>query len=279
MKEVLVVISKMKKLMTILTVFTVLIFSSCGTKQNYGVEKMSADFDMEISASQNSEQQPLSDNIETIERKIIKQGDIRFETEDVNLTKSLITQKVKELNGYIATDYIYNYSDRLENSLTIRVPADKFDLLLASVTENIEKLDRKSINMLDVTEEYIDIEIRIKTKKELQNRYIELLKQAKKVDEILNIEKEIGTLQTEIESVEGRLKYLKDRIIFSTLTVSYYQNTSSEFGFISKFLDGIKSGWSVFLWFVVGLSHLWVFILVSITVIYLIILRRKKKHK
>ena len=104
-----------------------------------------------------------------------------------------------------------------------------------------------------------------------------LLKQATKVDEILSIEREIGNLQTEIESVEGRMKYLKDRISFSSLTVTYYQETTSAFGFSSKFVDGIKNGWSVFLWFIVGLSYLWVFIIVAIVVVYLT--RRWRKIK
>ena len=198
-------------------------------------------------------------------------------TADIKKTKILILQTVQELNGYISNDNAYDYSDRIEHRLTIRVPADKFDSLLEKISESVDKLDNKNVDVLDVTEEYIDIEARIQTKKDLQNRYRELLKQATKLEEILNIEKEIGNLQTEIESVEGRMKYLKDKISFSTLTVTYYQKTTSAFGFSSKLFDGIKNGWDVFLWFIIGLSNHWVFIFVAIVTIYLIRLRRKKK--
>ena len=263
----------MKRVMTILTALAVLTICSCSRAKEYS--EVSADLSMEESPLQTSEQK--TDKVETVDRKIIKQGEIRFKTADVNKTKALILQSVQELNGYISKDNAYDYSDRLEHRLIIRVPADKFDLLLKNISESVEKLDNKNVDLLDVTEEYIDIEARIKTKKELQTRYVELLKQATKVDEILNIEKEIGTLQIEIESVEGRMKYLKDKISFSTLTVTYYQKTTSQFGFSSKFVDGIKNGWSVFLWFVIGLSHLWVFIFVAIVTIYLIRLQRKRK--
>ena len=263
----------MKRIMAILTVLSVLTICSCsGTKQEYSV--MSADL-MEESALQTNEQTP--NRVETIDRKIIKQGSIRFKTADINKTKSLILQTVKEFNGYISNDNAYDYSDRFEHRLTIRVPSDKFDLLLDNISESVDKLDSKNIDVLDVTEEYIDIEARVKTKNELQNRYRELLKQATKLEEILNIEKEIGNLQTDIESVEGRMKYLKDKITFSTLTVTYYQKTTPAFGFSSKFVDGIKNGWNVFLWFIVGLSYLWVFILVITVVVYLIRLNRKKR--
>ena len=141
----------------------------------------------------------------------------------------------------------------------------------------LTNLTTKSIDALDVTEEYIDVETRINTKKDLRDRYRELLKQATKVDEILNIEKEVGNLQTEIESFERRMKSLNDRIAFSTITVIYYQKTTPAFGFSSKFLDGIKNGWNNFLWFIIGLSNLWVFIIVAAVTVYLIKLWRKKK--
>ena len=224
----------MKRLMTILTALAVLTICSCSqSKQELGL--VSADSEQVASVSQSNEQQ--SEKVETVERKIIKKGEIKFRTADVDKTKSLVVQTVQELNGYISNDNAYDYSERLEHRLTIRIPAENFDLLLKKISENVEKFDSKNIDVLDVTEEYIDIEARIKTKKELQAGYAELLKKAVKVDEILNIEKEIGNLQTEIESVEGRMNYLKDRIAFSTLTVTYYQKTTSAFGFSSKLVD------------------------------------------
>jgi paraquat-inducible protein B len=263
----------MKRVMTILTALTVVAICSCSrATQDYSV--ISPDLAEDIALQANEH---LPDKVETEDRKIIKQGEIRFETADVNKTKSLILQTLQELNGYISQENAYNYYERFEHRLVIRVSADKFDILLKNISESVDKLDSKNINVLDVTEEYIDIEARVKTKKELQTKYIELLKQATKIDEILNIEREIGNLQTEIESVEGRMKYLKDKIAFSTLTVVYYQKTTSKFGFSSKFIEAFKNGWSVFLWFIIGLSHLWVFILVSAVTIYFI--RRWKKGR
>jgi hypothetical protein len=264
----------MKRVMTILTALTVLTISSCSVaKQEDSV--MSADLAMENSEFKTDEQK--TDNVEFETRKIIKQGEIRFETTDVNMTRLFISRTLQELDGYISKENSYDYSNRLEHRLIIRIPADKFDLLLKNISESVDKLDSKNIDVLDVTEEYIDVEARLRTKKELQIRYIELLKQATRVDEILNIQKEIGNLQTEIETVEGRMRYLKDRIAFSTLTVVYYQKTSSKFGFSSKFADGIKNGWSVFLWFIVGLTYLWVFILVAVVARYSIRLWKKKR--
>ena len=264
----------MKKVMTILTALTVLTISSCGRAMQED-SAMSADLAMENSEFKTDEQK--TENVEIEARKVIKQGEIRFETSDVNMTRHFILRTLQELNGYISKENAYDYSNRLEHRLIIRIPADKFDLLLKNISESVDKLDSKNIDVLDVTEEYIDVEARLKTKKELQTRYVELLKQATRVDEILNIQKEIGNLQTEIETVEGRMRYLKDRIAFSTLTVVYYQKTSSKFGFSSKFVAGIKNGWSVFLWFIIGLTYLWVLILVAVVANYSIKLWKKKR--
>jgi type IV secretory pathway VirB6-like protein len=103
------------------------------------------------------------------------------------------------------------------------------------------------------------------------------LSRAATVEDILRIEKAIGELQMEIESAEGKMRYLKDRISLSTLTVTYYQEADSSFGFFSKLADGIKNGWDGFLWFIIGLSYLWVFILLIVVIFYLIRWGKKKK--
>jgi paraquat-inducible protein B len=264
----------MKRFKKILIILIVPVFCACGAKQSNTA--MPADYSPKESSLQNNVK---PENIQVIDRKIVRQGEIKFKTSDLNETKSLIQQTVSELNGYISKDNVYDYSDRIEHRLIIRVPADKFDLLLKKISESVDKLDSKNIDAMDVTEEYIDVETRIRTKKELQNKYMELLKQANKMDDILSIHREIGDLQTEIESAEGRMIHLNNKITFSTLTVTYYQNIL--FGFFSKFVEAIKDGWSGFLLFIVGVSHLWVFILVATALVYFVIRkkRRKKKNK
>lgn len=214
------------------------------------------------------------DNLK-LNRKIIKTGEITFHTPNATETKTIISKSVVELNGYIAEDNVYDYGNRIENRVLIRIPADNFEKLLEQISNNIDKLDSKNITSLDVSEEFIDIESRIKTKKELENRYLELLKKANNVEEILAIEKEIGTLRTEIESIEGRLKFLQDQVSYSTLTVVYYEKTSSSFGFNSKLSDAMKNGWTNLLWFFIGIINLWPFILL----IFAIIIISKRIYK
>ena len=147
------------------------------------------------------------------------------------------------------------------------------------VDANIDKLESKRIRAIDVTEEYIDIEARIQTKKGLLARYTEILKQATRVEDLLAIEREIGALQEDIESVERRMAELKDRLAFSTLHVMYYQKAKPAFGFFSKFVDAIKDGWEGFLWFLIALTNLWVFILLAVAAVYAFKQWRKRRKK
>ena len=263
----------MKNLLTVLTLFMLFTLYSCDKRQEF--KSASAD----VAQKEMATDQKAPDKLETtVDRKIIKEGEISFETSDIQETKSLITKTVQELNGYISKDDANDYSGRLENRLTIRVPSDKFDLLLKRISESVKKLDSKTLNVLDVTAEYIDIDARIKTKKELQERYREILKRAGKVDEILSIEKEIGQLETDIESVQGQMNYLKDRISYSTLSVTYYEKTSVLSGFSSKFGRALKDGWDFLLLFIVAVAHLWTFILLGFAVYFVVKLLRRKKQ-
>jgi hypothetical protein len=180
-----------------------------------------------------------------VDRKIIKEGNLTFETKDINAARIQIGKCTKDLKGFIADETAYTYEDKIEHTLVLRVPAENFDLLLSCVSANAEKIDSKNVSLQDVTEEFIDIQARLKTKK---------------------------------ESVEGRLKYLNDRVSLCRLNVTYYQKTKSPFHFSSKLGESLKNGWRNLMWFFIGLINLWPFIIAGIVAL-IIVLRINRKNK
>lgn len=211
------------------------------------------------------------------DRKIIKTGDIRFQSRNLQETENLIISTVNELEGYIANNNTYNSEDRISQNITVRVPAHRFDALLEKISSNARKIDYKNIHTQDVTEEFIDIEARLRTKKELEARYLELLKKAVKVEEIVAIEKELGALRADIESIEGRLKYLSNQVNMSTLTIEFYQLTGTTLNFSSKIGNALVAGWRLLLAFLVGLVNLWPFILIMLVVLFWFFRVRRKR--
>jgi hypothetical protein len=212
-----------------------------------------------------------------VERKLIKTGSVSFETPDLAETQQKVRGAITKYGGYISSDSEYKSYDRITNTIEIRVPNKDFDNLLNDIVSGIERLDDKTISVQDVTEEYLDAAARIKTKKELELRYHELLKEAKTVTEMLEIEKQIGDLRTEIESIEGRLKFLQDQVTLSTLTVTFYQRIPEDKKWDGQFAKSVKSGWHNLIYFFLALIHIWPFIVIGIIV--LIIVRRSMRKK
>ncbi|MBL4753124.1 MAG: DUF4349 domain-containing protein [Flavobacteriales bacterium] len=215
-----------------------------------------------------------------LDRKIIREGEIRFETNDASKTGELITNVLKKYGGYVSKDNVYDYAERIEHTLEVRVPSEYFDSLLEQVSKSAENLDSKNISARDVTEEYVDIGSRIRSKMELEARYTELLSRATTIEEILNIEREIGVLREEIESIQGRLRYLNDRVSFSTLIITFYEETRSGIGFLPKFSDAVTGGWNNLLWLLIGLTHIWPFVVIlGGGVLFAIGMDRKRRNK
>ncbi len=214
---------------------------------------------------------------EVVERKLIKEGRVEFETNDLNATRKTIFEAVEKYKGYVSSDREFKSGARMSNVLELRMPSANFDKLLNEATAGVEHFESKEISVKDVTEEFLDVQSRLKTKKELELRYIDLLKQAKTVTEILEIEAQIGQLRTEIESIEGRLKYLQDRVSYSMLSMTFYESMPNESGFGGKFKNGFRNGWENLVWFFVALTNVWPFIVIVLGLIIGIRIYRRKK--
>jgi len=208
--------------------------------------------------------QPTAEKIDKDLPKLIKEANLRFRTKSNQETYSLIKNSLKGFGAYISEENTFNYSNRTGFDLTIRVPAERFDSLLnyIVINVNIKELDNKSTQIKDVTEEFIDIQARIKIKKESEQKLKELLKHSKNLSETLEIQKQLTDLRADIESIEGRLKYLTDQVNYSTIRISFYENIKYSKRFFSDFWDALKDGWQVFLHILTLLAYLWIVILV-----------------
>jgi Domain of unknown function (DUF4349) len=229
-------------------------------------------FDANISKNQSNTEVAVG------ERMLIKTGNLTMQVDNVKQSRKQIGDIANKFKAYISDERLEDYGDRLNTSLTIRVPSISYDTLILLIEQVGEKTDSKSVNVQDVTEEYIDVEARLKTKKELEARYREILKQANTVTDILSVESNLNSVRAEIESMEGRLKYLMSQISFSTLNLNFYQKISADYGFGDKFADGLGNGWTNFLGFFIGLANIWPFLILIGSVVWLFI-RWKRRRK
>ena len=199
---------------------------------------------------------------ESISRKLLKNGNVVFETADLEKMKLNIENLVQKFDGYISSDYANEYDNKVNYYLNIRIPSQYFDSILKEISIQISNFDAKEITISDVTEEFLDIESRLKNKKELEKRYLEILQQSKSVEDILNIERELGKLREEIEATEGRLNYLSNQVSFSTLSVSFYKKVANETSFLGKIGDRFNNGFENLKSFLLFILTVWPFVII-----------------
>jgi hypothetical protein len=122
-----------------------------------------------------------------------------------------VERVAREAGGYL--------SSRQDNAITIRVPRDRFDDAIARI-EKLGDVTHRDIKAQDVTDEFVDLQARLKNAYAIRDRLNELLSRAA-VKEALDIEKELGRVTEDIERMEGKLKLLRDQMAFSTITVTF----------------------------------------------------------
>ncbi|MBR5956766.1 MAG: DUF4349 domain-containing protein [Salinivirgaceae bacterium] len=151
------------------------------------------------------------------QRKLIKNGSMTLVVDNLEQSRSKVLSLIEKHGGYCANEQYSSWEHSSSYNLTVRVPCDNFDGFVAELEASNGKMESKSMYINDVTSEYIDLETRLDTKRSYLARYKELLKSAKSVQEIVSIEDKIRSLEEEIDSTVGQLKYLSNQVDYSTL--------------------------------------------------------------
>lgn len=122
-----------------------------------------------------------------------------------------VEKVARDTGGYL--------SSRQDAVIVIRVPRDRFDDALARI-EKLGDVTHRDIRAQDVTDEFVDLQARLKNAYAIRDKLTDLLSRAA-VKDALDIERELGRVTEEIERMEGKLKLLRDQIAFSTITVNF----------------------------------------------------------
>lgn len=252
---------------------SLVMFAACGYQNGESassdmMEAKQANFEAEEDMDQASDEA----NDIPIERQIIKRAEYRIQVEDVAASTQRVNAAVDAVNGYVSAQELSNTNYSITNFITIRVPKSQFDSLLETIGKDALFTNYRRIYSEDITEEYVDIQTRLKTKKDVRDRYIDLLRnKASNVEEVLKAEEAIRVIQEEIESKEGRLKFLKDRVSMSTIRLEIYQEVeytppprvTNAPSFGKKIIKGLENGWNLILGFILALVNIWPLLLIG----------------
>ncbi len=160
-----------------------------------------------------------------MERKIIKNADVTIQVENYQTAADALKKQVTDLGGYIANESINNAvnGDGITSGhLQVRVPQASFDGFLNGMP-GLGKVLRRNVNSQDVTEEYIDVESRLNTMRVKEERLLAILSKSGQLSDVLAVENELANTRADLESLEGRLRYLKNQTNFSNIGINLRQ--------------------------------------------------------
>lgn len=158
------------------------------------------------------QEQPPGQPVSVRAPMLIYTAQIAMAVFEVNESLSKVETLARELGGFLAK--------RDDRTITIRVPVARFDEAVQRL-ESVGDMLHRNVAVEDVTEQFLDLEIRMRNARAVRERLEKLLEKAATVEESVLLEKELGRVAGEIERLEGRMKYLRDRAAFSTITVSF----------------------------------------------------------
>jgi hypothetical protein len=153
------------------------------------------------------------------ERMIVRNGDISLVVDDVLEARDKITQMAERLGGWVVNSNIYG-EEETRGWISIRVPSDKFDQALAELRGLAVRVTSESTSTEDITEQYVDLQSRLRNAEATESQYLALLNQATEVDDILSIYQSLSQIRYEIEQIKGRMQYLERTSAMSLISVN-----------------------------------------------------------
>jgi len=216
-----------------------------------------------------------------IPKKIIKEGTLGFTVRDFKSARKELLGIIAGSGGSVISDKESRSEVTWSTMMEVRVPAEKFDSCLNALAGIDEQLFSKEISSKDVTEEYVDMSARMKARKEVEQRYLDILKQAKTVEDILKVEEQLKTIREEVEAAQGRPQYIDHNVSMSIIHLSFAQHFSNTTpqgpGFFSSILFSVKDGWNHVLATLISFIGLWPVWIAVVAAI--IIIRRYRKRR
>jgi len=226
---------------------------------------------------------------QAIERKIIRNANLTVEVGSPTESQRKIVSIAESHQGFVVTSESTQRSaegktkPEVTINLVIRIPASQFNQVMEEIRAVGTRVAQEKTTGQDVTEEFIDLEARIKNQKALEAQFIEIMKRAGKVEDALQVQRELADVRTEIEKLEGRRRFLENQASLSTINVTLQTPTQiiNATGFWysvrSAFADGVDVAAAIVLFLIraiVALLPVLVLIVLPIALITRFVVRR-----
>jgi hypothetical protein len=293
----------MTKKINLLLIIILFTLTACNNQSQIIDESSSkiAKAPLEMNSTDMPKTVKMSENTNTfqtnpINRKVTKHAELKIETKNFQKTIKELEQSISDYKGYIESNHISGVSIEKSNIkqegksaiYTIRIPSNQLNNYLENVNQ-YGNIISKSIFTEDLSNQYIDTEMRVKSLKIQEERFLTLLKKSGSLKEIIELEKELSRVRFEIESLTSTIKNYDSMINYSTINLSVIEvstitdttppkTVSDRISTTFKHnIESISNGFKNMTVFLVGNSLLIAFWIIILTTCYLI--TRRAIHK
>lgn len=215
------------------------------------------------------------------ERLLLRTASLRIRAEDHAEAVVRSRALVDALGGFVGNESSQRYADRVETTLSLRVPSPQFDTLLAALSSIDGEVDSRTVSVDDVTRQVADIEARLGAKRAAEAQYLELMGRSGSIEDVLAVQLRLQQVREEIESAEAQLRAVRDQVSLSTINLTVYEASAAGItsgpGFFAQAWRAVANGWDGLLELLLGLLTIWPLFLFGAGVVWL--LRRWRSRR
>jgi hypothetical protein len=231
---------------------------------------------------------------QAFDRKIIRNANLTVEVASPGDSQRKIVSIAESHQGFVVTSESTQRPSEDRNkpeitiNLVVRVPAAQFNQVMEEIRAVGARVIQEKVTGQDVTEEFMDLEARIKNQKALESQFLEIMKRAGKVDDALSVQRELADVRTEIEKLEGRRRFLENQSSLSTINVTLQpptqivNATGFSYSVRSAFSDGVDVAAGIVLFLiraVVAMLPIVLFIVLPLAWIAKLVLRIVRRRR
>jgi hypothetical protein len=242
----------------------------------------------EISFEKSGAETSFQSQGETLSRLVIKSGWLNLVVKDVLDVAKKIAKFAEENGGWVVSSNISEQEKVPSGSITVRVPAEKFDEAKEYFRGLAVRVAEESVQAQDITEEYVDLRSRLKNLEAAETQLLELMKRSGTINDILQVQRELTNVRGQIEQIKGRMQYLEQSVKMSSITVNLAlseellpippaEKWRPKYVWLQAWKN-VLTFWKEFSYFLIRLT-VWAQVWVPLLVIVVLVIRKIKKKK
>lgn len=178
----------------------------------------------------------LEETTSISERLVIKSAALSLLVKDVRESVSKMQKLAEGFGGFVVDSNVSVIDQKKENLsawVTIRVPVEKFDDALASLKESAVKVSSEQISGEDVTEQYTDLQSRLRNLEATEAQLLKIMERAGEIKDVLAVQQELTRVSEQIETTRGRIKFLEESAAMSKIT-AYFATEEGELPIVEE---------------------------------------------